>query len=108
MRVLLDECLPRQLAPLLEGHDTRTVSEQGWAGLANGRLLNAALEAGFDAFITADQNLEYQQNLSGSALVVLVLRARTNRLDDLLRLVPKVLVALVLVRPGELRVVDAG
>ncbi len=64
MRILLDEQLPRQLAPYLIGHDVRTVQQQSWAGLKNGALLTHAEAAGFSVFLTGDQNLEYQQNLS--------------------------------------------
>jgi predicted nuclease of predicted toxin-antitoxin system len=63
VRVLLDEQLPRQLAQALPGHEVRTVQQQGWAGLGNGELLRRAAEAGFEVFLTADQNLEFQQSL---------------------------------------------
>ena len=63
MRVLLDEQLPRQLSGHLEGHEVRTVQQQRWAGTKNGELLRLAVEAGFESFLTADHNLEYQQNL---------------------------------------------
>jgi hypothetical protein len=45
----------------------------GWTELDNGSLLTAA-ESGFDALITTDQNLRYQQNLSRRTLAILVLR----------------------------------
>ncbi len=57
MRVLLDEQLPRQLASHLTGHDVRTVQQEAWAGTKNGELLRWAVGAGFEAFVTADQNL---------------------------------------------------
>jgi hypothetical protein len=60
--------LRRQLA----GHEISTAYEMGWAKLSNGDLL-AAAEKSFDAFITTDQNLRYQQNLSGRRLAILVL-----------------------------------
>ena len=63
MRVLLDEQLPRQLASRLTGHDVVTVQQQGWAGVTNGELLRRAAEQGFEALVTADQNLEFQQSL---------------------------------------------
>ena len=91
MRVLLDEQLPRQLAQELLGHEVRTVQQQGWAGLANGELLRRATEAGFDVFLTADQNLEFQQNLVRSSLRVIVLVAPSNALEDLLPFVPSIL-----------------
>jgi hypothetical protein len=101
VHVLLDESLPRQLARELTGHEVRTVPQQGWAGLKNGELLRRAVAKRFEVFITADQNLEYQQNLAASGLGVVVMAARTNRLPDLLPLVPAVLEALTSVRPGE-------
>ena len=67
MRVLLDEQLPRQLATELTDHEVRTVQQQGWAGLTNGELLRRAADEGFQVLITADQNLEFQQNLPARA-----------------------------------------
>ena len=63
MRVLLDECVPRPLVKLLPGHQVSTVQQAGWDGIGNGELLLRA-EGQFDAFITADRNLRYQQQLS--------------------------------------------
>jgi predicted nuclease of predicted toxin-antitoxin system len=102
VRILLDEQLPRQLAPHLEGHDAVTVKQQGWAGLKNGALLREAAAAGFDVFLTSDQNIEFQQNLRKAQLFVVVLVALTNKLEDLLPLVPAVLVALKSSAPGRL------
>jgi Domain of unknown function (DUF5615) len=84
VRVLLDEQLPRQLVPYLVGHDARTVQEQGWASLKNGELLKQARAAGFETFLTGDQNLEYQQNLKNSGLFVVILVASSNAIEDLL------------------------
>ena len=75
MRILLDEQLPRQLARHFPGHGVRTVQQQGWAGLGNGELLRRAASEGFDVFITADQNLRFQQNLAGAPLAVIVVAA---------------------------------
>ena len=94
MRILLDEQLPRQLAPHLLGHDARTVQQQGWAGMQNGALLKEALRAGFEVFLTSDQNIEFQQNLRNTELFIAVLVARANKLEDLLPLVPSLLKAL--------------
>ena len=60
MRVLLDEQLPRQLVPYIVGHDVATVQQQGWAGSKNGELLRQAESAGFEIFLTSDQNLEFR------------------------------------------------
>jgi predicted nuclease of predicted toxin-antitoxin system len=93
MRVLLDECLPRRLKRTLSGHEVRTVPEAGWAGKKNGELLRLASGV-FDAFVTIDQNLRYQQNLQGTSVAVIVLECRTSRFDDLLPLVPRLIEAL--------------
>ena len=91
MRVLLDEQLPRLLASHLVGHDVRTVQQQGWAGLKNCELLRRAAGAAIDAFLTADQSLEFQQNLARSALLIVVLVAPSNKIEDLLPTIPRVL-----------------
>lgn len=101
MHVLLDESLPRQLAREIAGHEVRTVRQAGWTGKKNGELLLLA-SVQFDAFPTADQNLEFQQELSKYQLLILVLVAQSNRLVDLKPLVPKIQVALENVKSGHL------
>lgn len=87
MRVLLDECLPgRKLRPAFPDHDVRTVADMGWRGVKNGALLAKAASE-FDAFVTVDGNLPYQQNTPDVTLLTLVLRAPSNRLEHLLPLV---------------------
>ena len=78
MRLLLDESLPRPLGDLLVGHDVRTVTQMGWTSLGNGELLRQAATA-FDALLTADQNIEFQQNLKILPIAVVVLVADSNR-----------------------------
>ena len=73
MKILLDENIPRPLRGMLPGHDVRTVPEMGWAGYSNGQLLDEAEKAGFDAFITSDQNVVFQQNLAGRTIAVIIL-----------------------------------
>lgn len=63
----------------------------GWAGVANGALLKQAAEHGFDAFLTPDRGFAFQQNLAVLPVVVVILRARSNRLEDLRPLVPALL-----------------
>lgn len=82
MRVLLDECIPRRLRQELSGYEVRTVAEQGWGGIKNGELLRRAAD-NFDVFLTVDQNLEYQQNLSPLSISVIVLTAPSNDIDAL-------------------------
>ena len=93
MRLLLDESLPWRLARLLEGHQVSSVQRAGWAGVRNGELLKLA-STSYDAFVTADQNLQYQQNLSALPLTVFVLAAQSTALVDLAPLVPELLVRL--------------
>ena len=68
--------------------------------MKNGELLRLAA-AEFDVFVTADQNLQYQQNLSGVDIGIVVLAAVTTRLIDLLPIMPKALQTLETIRPGD-------
>ena len=102
MRVLLDEQLPRHLAREIGGHDVSTVQQRGWAGLQNGELLRVAANAGFDVPVTADRNLQFQQNLSRSRIGIILLIAPSNALEDLMPLVPSLLTAIPKSRSGEL------
>jgi len=88
MRILLDESLPRRLRELLPGHAVKIVSEMGWSAFENGELLRRAAGE-FDVFLTADQNLQFQQNLGTLPLAVIVLVAQTNKLEHLRPLVPE-------------------
>lgn len=71
MRVLLDECGPRKFKRELAEHQVLTVTEHGWSGIKNGKLLTLA-EAEFDVFLTVDQNLKYQQNLTASRIAIIL------------------------------------
>lgn len=101
MQVLLDECLPRKLKFELAGVSVRTVPEMGWAGTKNGTLLRLA-ETRFDVFITADQNVEYQQHLQSALLGIIVLAAPNNRFATLHPLMAQVQQALASIQPGDL------
>jgi hypothetical protein len=72
VKILLDECVPWPLAKLLDGHVCSNPYKQGWSSLKNGELLRLA-EVEFDIFVTSDQNLRYQQNLSGRRIAILEL-----------------------------------
>ena len=100
MRVLLDECIPRKLKAHLLGHECRTVPEAGWAGKKNGELLRLA-EEGFDVFLTLDKGVQYQQNLSGRGIAVLIVKTPSNRIEDLIARVPACLAVLQSIRPGQ-------
>ena len=98
MRLLLDESVPGRLRRALPGHEVRTVGEMGWSGVKNGKLLALAATA-FDAFITVDKNLPYQQNLTTLPVAVIVLDARSIELPALLPLVPALELQLSLLKP---------
>jgi len=100
MRVLLDECLPRRLKAALPDHEVRTVQEEGWSGMKNGALLQAA-SARFDVFLTVDRNIPSQQNLCGLKIGILTMVAPSNRLADLRPLMAQVRQALPKVRAGQ-------
>jgi hypothetical protein len=106
VRILLDESLPRGLKGLLEGFDVVTVPEQGWQSMKNGELLGRASHA-FDVFVTADQNLEHQQNIASLPLAVVVLVAATNRLEAYQPLARKLGEAIRNARPGSITRVAA-
>ena len=74
MHLLLDESVPSRFRRALLNHDVKTVVEMGWGGVKNGNLL-ALAASNFDAFVTVDKNLAYQQNLSTLPIAVIVLDA---------------------------------
>ena len=78
MKVLLDECVPWPMHKLLTGHDCISTQWRGWGGIKNGDLIRLAEEE-FDLFITSDQNLRYQQNLSGRLIAILELSTNDLR-----------------------------
>ena len=94
--------MPRKLRGHFLGHDARTVPQMGWSGKRNGELLSLMTANGFEVFVTVDQNITYQQNVAAAGIAVLVLVAVTNKLADLLPLVPKALSALTTIKPGEI------
>jgi hypothetical protein len=105
LRILLDECVPRALKRHLRGRDlVLTVPEAGFAGLKNGQLLRMA-EGHFDVFITTDKSLQHQQNLSAWSIAFVLLRAVSNDIADLEPLMPRMMMALVDLRPGTLTVI---
>jgi predicted nuclease of predicted toxin-antitoxin system len=99
MRLLLDECVPARLKKALPLHEVSTVGLEGWSGVKNGVLLALAGEK-FDAFVTVDKNLPYQQNTSNLPLAVLVLDVPSNELHSLLALVPALEAALLSLNAG--------
>ncbi|MBL8376718.1 MAG: DUF5615 family PIN-like protein [Burkholderiales bacterium] len=102
MRILLDESLPRDLAGLVVGHEVVTVQAAGWTSVRNGKLLALAASR-FDVFLTADKNLEFQQNLATLPIAVVVLHVRSSRIEAIASLIPDLLKLLNHLPPRVLR-----
>jgi hypothetical protein len=98
MRILFDQGTPAPLRDALTGHSVSTAYEQSWDQLENGELLNAA-EVTFDALITTDRNLRYQQNLAGRRLAILVLP--TTSWPKIQAQLTKITAAVDVLRPGD-------
>ena len=88
MKVLLDECVTKKLKGLLQDFDVYTVSEMGWRGAKNGRLLKLCVENNFDVLLTVDKNLMHQQKLNDCLVTIAVLDSLTNRFEDLKLFIP--------------------
>jgi hypothetical protein len=108
VKLLLDHCVPARFAAELSGHEVHAAVALGFELLRNGALLRAGAEAGFDALITVDQNLRYQQNLATLPLAVVVVCAVSNDINELRRLTPQVLAAISVLRPRTLVEVSSG
>ena len=101
MRVLLDENLPHILRQLFENPtEVITVSYRGWTGKENGELLRLAADE-FDAFITMDGSIPYQQNLESIQIGIILLKADSNRDEDLAPLIPQVNSILKTLKKGD-------
>jgi hypothetical protein len=101
-KLLLDECVPRKFKNQLTGHNCLTVPEAGFAGKKNGELLSLAVRAGFEVFITLDRGIEFEQNLTPGNIAVVLIRAKSNRLVDLIPRASEVLAVLNSIDPGKL------
>jgi ABC-type siderophore export system fused ATPase/permease subunit len=104
MRILLDECVHAGLKKAFPDDAVKTVPEAGWSGIKNGKLL--ALIAGqFDVFLTIDQNIRFQQNLSGLSFAILFISVPNNMMVSYLPLLASIRVAAHKLRPGEMTLI---
>lgn len=101
MRILFDQGTPVPLADALAAHSVETTYERGWSRMSNGDLLVAAETAGFGVFITTDQNLPYQQNLSQRRITILVLP--TTRWPEIQTHAGEIALAVAEMKAGEYR-----
>lgn len=102
MRVLLDEQLPADLAAELRGHTVDTVAGRGWAGIKNGELLRR-MRGQYDVLVTMDRSIEFQHHIPILPFGIVLVRAPSNRMQDLRPLVPSILV----IKPGLIQRVGA-
>jgi predicted nuclease of predicted toxin-antitoxin system len=104
MLILFDNNTPRGLARFLSGHSVEEARMRGWDQLANGELIAAAEQAGFEVMVTADKNIRYQQNLEARKIALVVLE---NSQWPMVKLVAENIVAAVnAARPGSYAEVD--
>lgn len=106
MKLLLDECLPRKLKREFVGHEVITIDEAVFKGLKNGKLIQAASETGFEVLISVDKNIEHQQNKTNLPISILVLSAKTNRIESLLPLMTEALKVLGTIKTGEIITIE--
>ena len=102
MRILIDECIDERFRNSLPEHDCQTARYAGLAGLKNGDLLTAAETTKFDVLLTVDQGIEYQQNLTGRSIAIIIFRTKSNRLKDLLPHVLACLAYIESIQPGQI------
>jgi hypothetical protein len=107
MRILLDECLPKDFGGEISGHAVKTVPQAGWASVKNGKLLKLIADSGkFEAFLTVDKNLPRHQKVQGLPFAVVVLLAKSNRLEDLVPFAPELLRRLPSFQPGRVYILS--
>ena len=106
VKVLLDENLPHLLRNNLGDHDVFTVRYKGWAGLKNGELLKTAEDDGFEVFITGDQIISHEQNLTGRRVAIVVLSSIDWHM--LKEKLPPILAAVENAAPGSFQEVECG
>ena len=104
MRVVLDACVPRKFGRLLRPHQLTTVHALGLGDLDDRPLLDA-LEGECDPLVTVDQRMSEQQRLGSRSYALIVIRARSNRLEDLAPFAAATLTVLESVHAGEVLVV---
>ncbi len=104
MRVLVDNCVPRQFAAPTSGHDVTTTATLGWERLKDGALLDQA-GAVCDVLVTLDKSMRHQQRLDHRSFGVVLTRAKSSRIEQLTPLIPELLRLLPDVRRGQIHVI---
>jgi predicted nuclease of predicted toxin-antitoxin system len=91
MKILLDECLPLDFRHSFPSHEAHTAQWAGLKGKKNGELLVAAEMAGYDVLLTVDQGIPHEQSSAFRKISIVLLRARTNQIEDLVPFVDAIL-----------------
>ena len=105
MRILLDNCLPADLAPHARGHRVVTAIEMGWAALNDSESLDA-IDDTVDVLMTADKSSRFQQHVADRPFAVVILRAKSSRVEPLARLISELLRVLEDIEPGQVREIE--
>ncbi len=104
-RILLDECLPKDLARELRRHNVKTVPQAGWASISNGKLLRLIADSDkFDVFLTMDKRLPEENQTRTLPFALVVLRAKSNRMIHVFPFAPEILRRLAEFQPGQVYV----
>jgi len=90
MKLLLDENLLKQLLNDFFEYEVSTIQQNGWSGKTNGELLKLMLEAKVDVFLTADKNLQHQQNFTKYPIPVLVINVFRLNYNQIKPLIPQI------------------
>jgi predicted nuclease of predicted toxin-antitoxin system len=101
VKILLDECLPVDFRHSFPGHEAHSVEWAGLKGKKNGELLQAAEGGGYQVLLTVDHGISRQQTIVGRKLSIILIRSRTNQMEDLLPLAPAVIRVLEFIQPGQ-------
>jgi len=101
MRILIDECVDPRLKTEFPDYTAKTVFDMGWSGLKNGELLRRA-HGQFDVFVTIDKGIEFQQDLAGFGLAIVIISVPKNRIEYYRPILAEIRRAMKSVRPGRL------
>ncbi|MDB4793429.1 hypothetical protein OAG63_00175 [Methylacidiphilales bacterium] len=104
MRILLDECVHIGLKKAFPNHSVKTVPEAGWSGIKNGKLLGL-IASHFDVFLTIDQNIRYQQNLTELPFAILFVAVPNNMMESYRPFFGLMQKTVEELRPGEIKVI---
>jgi hypothetical protein len=104
VRILLDECVHAGIKRAFPGHAVTTVPQAGWSGIKNGKLL-ALIAGNYDVFVTIDQNIRHQQNLSSLSFAIVFVAVPDNTMSSFLPMFGAMLKAVEEIKPGLIRIV---